>query len=263
MALGSFLSAAATAAPAIIGAFSGGDDTRVRVPQISTQFPSFNAGGLRATASGNNVRVSSGGQRGRFVRDLSRSFGRQADALSDLRGRVAPGVSDLRASRLQAVEDARNRSIGNLRENLQRRRVLGSSFGADAIGRQEAEFAREAERVEAESFLQELDLTQQLLAQETQARGAAFQTRLNELNLQTDLAADIQSRIAGDLNNNARFQAQLALQAGRFNAQSAQQSQAGFGQLAGQGLSGVGSIFRNQSNLAQIGQNFANSTTVA
>ena len=258
MALGTFAATALQAAPAIIGALNSGD-TDVSVPQINTSFPSLTAGGLRATASGQGVNVASDPARSSIVSRLSQTFGDQEDVLRGLRDRVAPGVSDLRASRLQAVEDARNRSIGNLRENLQRRRVLGSSFGADAIGRQEAEFAREAERVEAESFLQELDLTQQLLAQETQARANSFNVRLNELNLQTDLAADIQSRIAGDLNNNARLQAQLALQAGQFNARSAQQSQAGFGQLAGQGLS---SIFSNQSNLAQIGQNFANSTTV-
>ena len=261
MVLGPILTAAAQAAPAIIGAFSGGD-TDVSVPSINTSFPGLTAGGLRATASGNGVNVTSDPGRRSLVNRTSRSFLDQSKELAALRETVAPGVSDLRASRLQAVEDARNRSIGNLRENLQRRRVLGSSFGADAIGRQEAEFAREAERVEAESFLQELDLTTQLLAQETQARTNSFQTRLNELNLQTDLAADIQSKIAGDLNSNARFQAQLAIQAGQFNARSAQQSQAGFGQLAGQGLSGLSSIFSNQSNLAQIGQNFANSTTV-
>jgi len=263
MALGTFAATALKAAPAIIGAFGGGSgSTNVRTPQVRTSFPSLNAGGLRATASPSGVNVSSGVRRDSTVNKLFRNFRNQATELRGLRDRVAPGVSDLRASRLAAVGDARTRAIGNLRENLQRRRVLGSSFGQDALTRTEAEFGRESERVEAESFLQELELSTQLLAQETQARTSAFQTRLGELNLQANLGSQIQSRISGDLNSNARFQAQLAFQSGQFNARSAQQSAAGFGQLAGQGLAPIISGLQQRSNLSQIGQNFANSTGV-
>jgi len=258
MALGTFAATALQAAPAIIGAINSGD-TDVRTPRIQTSFPGLNAGGLRATASANGVNVGSSRGRRSIVSRTSQAFGDQAGVLRGLRGRVAPGVSDLRASRLQAVEDARTRSIGNLRENLQRRRVLGSSFGQDAITRSEAEFAREAERVEAESFLQELDLTQQLLARETEARANSFNTRLNELNLQANLASQLQNRATQVLNQNAQTQARLALEAGRFNATAAQQSAEGFGTLAG---NTIGGFFDNRSRLAQIGQNLANSTVV-
>ena len=259
MALGTLAATALQAAPAIIGAFGSGNDTSVKTPQVATRFPTLSAGGLTATASDRNVNVASSSGRKSLVSRTSKAFRNQARTLAGLRGRVAPGVSDLRASRLAAVGDARSRAIGNLRENLQRRRVLGSSFGQDALTRTEAEFGRERDRVESETFLQELELTTQLLDRETKARTNSFQTRLNELNLQADLAQGIGSQATTILNQTAQLQASLALRAGQFNAKSAQQSSAGAGQFFGQAIA---PLLNDQSNLQRIGQNFAASTTV-
>lgn len=96
---------------------------------------------------------------------LSGAFGTAIDATKGFAERVAPGVSDLRESRLSAIENARLKSMSSLTENLARRRIGGSSFGANQAAQRELAFAEEAERVEAESFLQELDLSNQFLEQ--------------------------------------------------------------------------------------------------
>lgn len=172
----------------------------------------FSGGGLTGTYGGksNRYMVSSSSDRDELIGEVRSTFTDRATQLASLRERVAPGVSDLRASRLRAVEDARVQSIGNLRENLQRRRVLGSSFGMDSLTRAEAEFGREKERVEAESFLQELELTKTFLAEENDATRNAFVTQLTELNLQAELASNLATTASKQLSDASRLEMRLA-----------------------------------------------------
>lgn len=177
----------------------------------------LNAGGIRTSGS-STITATASPERQRIVGSISATFPQQAAELAALRAQVRPGFGALRASRLAGVEGARSRAVGDLRENLARRRVLGSNFAQDAITRANLEFEREADRVRAESFLQELDLSQQLLSQEMTARRGEAQTLLDELNLQIDVAGSL----ASEAGANARMQAQL-------DAQSA----SGFGALVG------------------------------
>lgn len=94
--------------------------------------------------------------------DTTGLLDRNARETAAIRDRIAPGMSELRRVRLQEIEDARNRAVGNLRENMQQRRVLGSSFGQDALARAELEFGGAKERAAAESTLAEIEATRAL-----------------------------------------------------------------------------------------------------
>ena len=96
-------------------------------------------------------------------------FPRILSDLDNLRGSIRPGVSELRQSQLRQVENARSKATGTLRDQLQRRRILGSSFAADAQIRAEREFGELAADVEARSFLVEFDAFSRALTQETEA----------------------------------------------------------------------------------------------
>jgi hypothetical protein len=219
-----------------LGKLFGGKSGSAQAPLSNYQSPGFSAGGLKASAdaSGTYTVTPSKGRMG-YVTGVADQYGAQADELAALRARVAPGISELRASRLSEIENARQSAIGNLRENLQRRRVLGSSFGNDALARAEAEFGKERERVASESFLQEIGLTSDFVAQEYNARRSVFQTGLDELNLQADIATKLTTGAATQLGANARTLAQL-------NAAE----QAGTGKFLGQTFAPVGSaIARN------------------
>lgn len=172
-----------------------------------------NAGGLSAKMKGSQFKVTASPERLGYVSNIANLFDQQGDELSGLRASVAPGISALRASRLAEIENARHTGIGNLRDNLSRRRVLGSSFGADALSRAEAEFGQQKERVTAESFLQELSLTDKLLAEELGAKREAFNTHLGELNLETNLAAGLAGKATEQLAQNARTLATLNTEA--------------------------------------------------
>lgn len=221
--LGTALAGAAITAGANYGVnkLFGGKKGEAQAPLTNFRMPGFTAGGLSATpdASG-NYSVSASPERLGLVDATAGLFGKQADELGAMRGRVAPGVSDLRAARLAEVDNARSAAIGNLRENLQRRRVLGSSFGQDTLARAENEFGQAKDRVAAESFLQELELTNQLIQQEYEAGRNQYQTSLNELNLQADVGAKLAAGASTQLGANARFLADLnakeAAGAGKF-----------------------------------------------
>jgi hypothetical protein len=190
--------------------------------KVSSPLGKLNAGGL----SGSGGTITASPERLGMVSSLAATFPEQAGILKGLRESVAPGMSKLREARLAEVEGARSRAIGNLRDNLQRRRVLGSSFGQDAVVRGEAEFAKEAERVQAESFLQELELTSQLTEQEFTARRGEYQTHLDELNLEAEVGTQLASGATAQLGANARLKAELdaksAAGAGKFFGQTFQ-----------------------------------------
>lgn len=201
----------------------------------------INAGGL----SGSGGTLAADANRTGLVQSVASQFGNQADALGGLRARLAPGMSDLRTARLAEVENARTNAIGNLRENMARRRVLGSSFGQDALTRAEAEFGQQKDRVAAESLLQEIEGTQQLINQEFEARRGQFQTGLQELNLQADIASKLAAGATAQMGANARLEAELrskeAAGAGKFFGQT-------FAPVAREIGSGVSSFFNSGSS---------------
>ncbi len=241
-------SAIAAIAPSVISAgasfglsklFGGGKKEKSAVQQFKP--PGINAGGLRSRFARGSVNVTSSQERQNFVGGLASTFPEQAGQIGDLRSQVTPGFGRLTQARLGQVERGRTKAIGNLRENLQRRRVLGSSFAGDALSRAEAGFAEQAEQVAAESFLQELDLNQQLLQQEFTARRGEFQTQLDELNLQVDVATRLASGATQQLGANARLKAELDAKAsegaGRFFGQTFQPVIDKLGQVGGDFLS--------------------------
>jgi len=228
--------AASAGAGKLLGGLFGGDD------EVKTGFTpaGINAGGLKSTFGNDGlISVTADANRMGMVKNIANTFGTQADQIGALRPLVAPGISGLRSSRLGEVENARLNAIGNLRENLGRRRVLGSSFAQDANTRAEAEFAQQAERVQAESFLQELEMTQTLMQQEFTARRGQFQTGLDELNLEANLAAGLAGKATDALQKNSQVEALLTAQsqqgAGKFFGQIAQP----IGAAVGKGIGGL------------------------
>lgn len=165
----------------------------------------FNAGGLSSSMSGNTLNITPTADRLAAVSGLQNTFGNLATELGGQRASVAPGMSDLRQQQLAEIENARTASIGNLRENLQRRRVLGSSFGADALSRAEAEFGAQKSKVAANSFMQEFEMTNQLINQQFGALRGKFQTGLDEMNLEADIASKLSAGATKTMGENAQF----------------------------------------------------------
>lgn len=181
----------------------------------------FRGGGLfvQGVGQGEQLRVRTSAGRQRRVGELAGRFGQAAAGFRGLREQVAPGFSRLREN----VRGAFQRRGGELRESFARRRLAGSQFAAEAQGRLAAEESQELNRV----FLQELEASSQLLQLETANSVQEVQTFLNELNLQTDLAARFSGQINTSLTELNALEAEL-------NAQS----QSGIGEFFG-GIAGL------------------------
>ena len=153
----------------------------------------FAAPGLRGSfdKESNIFGVRRTGEGERALTELRGGFEELAGEIGGLREDVRPGFGRLTRSRIEAIRGAGQRAVGNLREELGKRRVLGSTFATREVASTEAEFGRMEEEARAESFLQELDLTRQLIGEQFQASISGAAAVLNQLNFETGLAAQL------------------------------------------------------------------------
>lgn len=229
----SFLAPMLPAAGMALGGLFGGAGSKA--PQVNFTPPGFNAGGLSATFSGNGYNVTSSGDRNAAVAGVANTFGQQASDIAGLRSQFAPGFSALRSAQLGQIDSNRKAAIGNLQQNLQSRRVLGSSFAQDAINRTTAEYNAQEKETIAQTYLQELQANQQLIQQQYTAARGQFQTGLDEMNLEASIASNLTASASKSLESAAATQAELDAK----NQAGQGQFFGGLGQMFGSGLSSI------------------------
>lgn len=207
--------------------------------EVEYQPTKFNAGGF----TGQDGSITSTPERLGLVGSISDTFKDLAGRTGDLLGKVTPGFSAFRTARLNEIENSRQSAIGNLRENLQRRRVLGSSFGQDALTRAEAEFGKEKERVAAESFLTELDVTNRLNQQRAAERASSFKAFLDNMNLEAQIALPLAQQASKEMNAAARLEAEFGFK-----------TASGFGEMFGKLLFSDARLKRDISFLGWLAE---------
>jgi len=208
----SFLAPLAPVAGLALGGLLGGSGQSA--PQINYTPPGFNAGGLSATFSGNGYNVTPSADRSAAVGNIASTFGQQANALGAIGSQWQPGFSQLRQAQLGQINSNRTAAIGNLQQNLQNRRVLGSSFAQDAVNRTTAQYDQQQQQTIAQTYLQELQASQQTIQQQYGAAVSSFQTGLTEMNLEATLASDLTNKASSSMQQVATAQAQLDAQSG-------------------------------------------------
>ena len=257
------------AGSALIGGLFGGGGGGGGTSFGGGGIPQFTFGGVSADPGAlrrGRLTLTTSPERQALISRLSESFGQQAqdirgflpgiqsffgqglEATQGLIGQVKPGFGALTEARVNEILNRGAASRSNLRSNLARRRVLGSSFAEDVLGRFDQQLAQDVGEAKAVSFLEELDATNKLinqrlninvqnvelqrdfLSQAFAAERGATQVQLDELNLLLKTGLSLLGKQADILASNAQLEAQLA-------AQGAQQ--AGFGA----GFGGLGSAF--------------------
>ena len=91
----------------------------------------------------------------------------------------------------------------------------------------------------AGSFLQELELTNQLIDQQFSLRRQEIQTRLDDLNLQADIGLQLLSNSQSQLGANARLAAELAAEESAARGRFFGQAFESFTSALGQGVRGL------------------------
>lgn len=115
--------------------------------------------------------------------------------IGELRQEVRPGFSAFREAGLGQLRNERDATVGNLRESLSRRGVLGSSFGQDVVGRTRAEFGQKRAQFAAQTTLQEMEATRNLIQFESQLIMEQINREFQELNFAAGFGANTQSLI--------------------------------------------------------------------
>ncbi len=175
----------------------------------------FSTPGLSADFANDRFTLRRGAEAGEALSDVGRLSQEQAGAFRSLRDRVKPGFGELTRTRIDAIRTAGKRTIGNLREELGKRRVLGSTFASREIASEEARFGQIEEQSRAERFLQELALTGELIKEEFSSSISGVLEILKQLNFETAIGAGLSQSASAQLNANliAQSEARAAQQA--------------------------------------------------
>jgi len=144
------------------------------------------------------------------INSLGNVFGQQAIDFAALRPLVEPGFGRLTEAGVKAIRDARRSTLGDLRKNLSRRRVLGSSFAQDDINRTTAEFQKREDEFRATTFLQEMQASADLISKQYAAQAQEFLTYLNQFNLESGLATQMATGVTAVLGANSQLAQSLA-----------------------------------------------------
>lgn len=212
---------------------------------VAANLKGWSGGGMTGSYDANgNATVSMDPSRSGIVNGLSNVFGEQLAKLNDLAGKIAPGFSDMRTAALTDLENQQKSAIGNLRQNLENRRVLGSSFAQDAVTRANASFANQRAETSSDLYMKELAATNDLIKQQSEAGVQQMQTYLTQMNLEAGMAGAMSEQATSVMSAASQLKAQLLAQlAGgaqsqmgenmRTAAQLDEKASAGFGSMLG------------------------------
>lgn len=163
-------------------------------------------------------------------------------SLNDQLGLVKPGYGALTDATVQAILNQGQQRTSDLRSSLAKRRVLGSSFGDNALNQQSLDTAQQVATAKATAFLQELDTSNKLITQkynmQTQGlndlnkmtdeifslKNSSSQAQLDEMNKLANLAQGLITGAMQQDQANARLEAQMAQQSAAARADSLSRS---------------------------------------
>lgn len=177
----------------------------------------ISSGGLNATfdqvgKNQFNLNLGRGEGAQSAITDLSRGLADRSAAFGELRGRVAPGFGELTRGRVQAIRDAGRRTVGNLRNRLRQRRVLGSSFAENQIAGVEEQFSRAEAEERATGTISEIGLTGDLIEREFSGAIEAAAALLDQFNFESSVASGLQQSGTNALLSVAQARAALRAQ---------------------------------------------------
>lgn len=217
------MAALAGGALAAFGLYKSGKSSEKAAKTIANaKSGGFSSSGLSATPNKEIYSLTRSSDLNGTLNSISGAYGSSARKIGELLAKVSPGISEATNTAVATLRNRRSEAIGNLRENLARRRVMGSSFASDAISRLDREYAQAEAETKANNLLQEIDLSSKLIQQQTTANIGQFQTYLDQMNLEAEVGTQLASGVTATLSSNAQALASLS-------AQSAQ----GYGALAG------------------------------
>lgn len=173
---------------------------------------------------GGVVQFSSG--LGAYTGDMDTNAREQVNALDELRGQIIPGFGKLSSAtgavydqRRADLRDAQRAATGDLRANIARRKILGSSFADDSLSRLDAEYqkqqnalAAEQGQLQAQNALQELDASLKTLTQRGEIRRQLVLDKVELMGMQANQALQFAQLASGAMQASTELNANLLKQ---------------------------------------------------
>jgi len=118
--------------------------------------------------------------------------------------------SQLASERDKALELAKKKSVGDLRSQLAKRRVQGASFAEDQVKGVEAEYDRQRDLSRAESIVQDLQMTKEVISERTNAWISSLTQSFQQLQFEGASMLQLQSTMQQGLTKLAELRTGLA-----------------------------------------------------
>lgn len=141
-------------------------------------------------------------------REFDSRFPRALSDISGLKSEVKPGFGRLTDAAMTGINNARSKAVGNVRDQLSRRRTLGSSFGQDTLARTEREFGEAEVKARAEGVIGEINASSALIKQEADLVFRGVQRELTELGM----AQQYSTQMGSLITNNMQFEQNMEAQ---------------------------------------------------
>jgi len=227
-ATGALLSSALAPSPNIPGSQVSGGSGLNSLGPFAVTGPGAN---IQSFSKG-DINADIGPQAQSYLDSLSGLTGTTNNALSGLLARVDPTFGDLVNSSVNAIRNARQRTVSDLGASLARRRVLGSSFGQDAVTRTGLDYDNLEAQTRAQGVLESIDAQSKLLNMQLANAQSLAEQELKQANFATSSAINLINGTQQTFADNSNVLGQLALANAQGIGGAVQQS--GIGNQIGQ-----------------------------
>jgi hypothetical protein len=153
--------------------------------------------------------VSRTGETQGFMDRLMAGLGADENSYQDLLSQIRPGFGRLSEAQQEQIKNSYAQRYGDLRSQLARRRVLGSSFANADLERMNLERDQQMRASMAESMVQELKMTGDVLKAQTDSRNQTIQTAFSQLQFEGNLGINLTNMVMQSMNENLQAQQDL------------------------------------------------------
>lgn len=144
------------------------------------------------------------------LNNLATGVGQANDALTSNINSLGPGFGAITQARQAAIANAAQKATSDLQGNLARRRVLGSSFGQNAVAQVTQQAGVDTANANAQSYLDELNAQTSLINQRLNNISALATQELGQANFETSAGINLVNGTQQTFQDNANVIGQLA-----------------------------------------------------
>jgi hypothetical protein len=154
-------------------------------------------------------KVTRSGETQGFMDRLLAGLGADESSYQELLSQIRPGFGRLSEATQEQIRNQYAKRFGDLREQLGRRRVLGSSFSNAELDRMKLEEDQQTRLAMSQAMIEELKMTSDVLKSQTDSRNQTIQTAFSQLQFEGNLGINLTNMVMASMNENLQAQQDL------------------------------------------------------